>query len=118
VEKNVSRAELKEKMDRGEDFVLVDALGREHFKRSHLPGAINLPYEDVEGVSGAIPDRDAEIVIYCMNSDCAVSREMVRELGERGYTNVRRYPEGKQGWIEAGLPTERQHSSRTRRGAV
>jgi hypothetical protein len=23
-----------------------------------------------------------------------------------GYTNIRDYSEGKQGWIEAGLPTE------------
>jgi rhodanese-related sulfurtransferase len=23
-----------------------------------------------------------------------------------GYTNVRDYSEGKQGWVEAGLPTE------------
>jgi len=24
-----------------------------------------------------------------------------------GYTNVAHYPEGKQGWMEAGLPTEK-----------
>jgi len=26
-----------------------------------------------------------------------------------GYTNVKDYAEGKQGWIEAGLPVEGQH---------
>jgi len=26
-----------------------------------------------------------------------------------GYTNVRDYAEGKQGWIDAGLPVEGQH---------
>ncbi len=29
-----------------------------------------------------------------------------RELAARGYTNVRDYPEGKRGWISAGLPYE------------
>jgi len=24
-----------------------------------------------------------------------------------GYTNVAHYPEGKQGWVEAGLPVEK-----------
>ena len=32
-------------MDRGDDFVLVDALSAEHYQSSHLPGEINLPYE-------------------------------------------------------------------------
>jgi rhodanese-related sulfurtransferase len=45
---NISREELKAKMDRGESFVLVDALGTEHYESSHLPGAINLPYEFVD----------------------------------------------------------------------
>jgi len=27
-----------------------------------------------------------------------------------GYNNVRDYAEGKSGWIEAGLPTESDHS--------
>ena len=30
-----------------------------------------------------------------------------RELAAMGYTNVTHYPEGKQGWMEAGLPVEK-----------
>jgi len=63
----ISRDELKEKMDRGEDFVLVEALSRRHYEPSHLPGAINLPYELVDEAGNVLPDRDAEIVVYCMN---------------------------------------------------
>ena len=33
----VSREELKAMMDRGETFVLVDALGPEHYASSHFP---------------------------------------------------------------------------------
>jgi len=40
---DISREQLKEKMDRGEDFVLVETLDEEHYELAHLPDAINLP---------------------------------------------------------------------------
>jgi rhodanese-related sulfurtransferase len=58
---NITREELKAKMDRGEKFVLVDALSAKHYKSSHLPGAVNLPYEFVDGAETVLPDKDAEI---------------------------------------------------------
>jgi rhodanese-related sulfurtransferase len=40
---DISREELKEKMGRGEDFVLLEVLPEKSYRHSHLPGAINLP---------------------------------------------------------------------------
>ena len=108
----ISRNELKEKIERGDDLALVDALSRQHYERSHLPGAINLPYEFVDDAEQKLPDKDAEIVVYCMNVNCAASGEEVRELKEMGYKNVRHYAEGKQAWIQAGLPVESKRKSR------
>lgn len=108
----ITREELKEKIERGDDFVLVDALSQQHYERSHLPGAINLPYEFVDDAEQKLPDKSAEIVVYCMNTNCAASGEEVRELEEMGYTNVRHYDEGKQDWMEAGLPVESERKSR------
>lgn len=39
----ISRQELKAKMDRGDAFTLVEALDEAYYRRSHLPGAVNLP---------------------------------------------------------------------------
>jgi rhodanese-related sulfurtransferase len=61
----ITREELKEKMDRGDDFVLAEALPTQAFRHAHLPGAINL--EDLDQVSELLPDRDAEIITYCTN---------------------------------------------------
>jgi rhodanese-related sulfurtransferase len=58
---NVTREELKAKMDRGEEFVLVDALSAKHYASSHLPGAVNLPYEFVDEAETVLPDKDADI---------------------------------------------------------
>jgi rhodanese-related sulfurtransferase len=44
-----------------------------------------------------------------MNLDCGASTEEARELEEMGYRNVLHYAEGKQGWLRAGLPVERNH---------
>ncbi|MGF1472835.1 MAG: rhodanese-like domain-containing protein [Rubrobacteraceae bacterium] len=112
MKQSISRDELKEKIERGDDFVLVDALGQQHFERSHLPGAVNLPYEFVDEAEHVLPKKDAEIVVYCMNVDCAASGEEVRELKEMGYTNVRHYAAGKQDWLQAGLPVETRRKSR------
>ena len=103
---SITREELKAKMDRGEEFVLVDALSAKHYESSHLPGAVNLPYEFVDEAETVLPDKDAEIVVYCMNLDCEASTEEARELEEMGYRNVLHYAEGKQDWIRAGFPVE------------
>ena len=93
-------------MDRGDRFVLVDALSQEHYASSHLPGAVNLPYEFVDEAEEVLPDKSAEIVVYCMNVDCEASELESWELVEMGYANVRHYAAGKQDWMRAGLPVE------------
>ena len=65
--KTISREELKEKIDRGEDFLLLEVLGEASFNRAHLPGAIR--YESGEQVDGLATDRATEIVAYCSNFD-------------------------------------------------
>ncbi len=108
---DITREELKAKLDRRDDFVLVDALSAEHYESSHLPGAINLPYEFVDEAERVLPDKDAEIIVYCMNTEYEASTEEARELTQMGYRNVRHYAESKQGWIKAGLPVEGHRAS-------
>ncbi|MBA2344398.1 MAG: rhodanese-like domain-containing protein [Rubrobacter sp.] len=112
--RDITREALKEKMDRGDDFVLVDALSHQHYESSHLPGAVNLPYELVDKAETMLPDRQTEIVVYCMGLDCATSKEEASELGKMGYENVRHYVGGKQDWLQAGLPVEGRHGTHTR----
>jgi rhodanese-related sulfurtransferase len=95
--------ELKAKLDRGDDFVLVEALSRPHYESSHLPGAINLPYEFVDDADKVLPNKRTEIVVYCMNDECESSREEARELVEMGYVNVLHYA-GRQAGLDQGRP--------------
>ena len=63
--KTIDREALKQKMDRGDDFVLLEVLGEASFNREHLPGAVR--YEGRDQVEALVPDRSTEIVAYCSN---------------------------------------------------
>lgn len=65
--KTISRRELKEKVDRGDEFLLLEALGEASYNRAHLPGAVR--FRDLDQVSDLAPDRTTEIVAYCSNFD-------------------------------------------------
>ena len=103
----ITRDELKAKLDRGDRIVLVEALPEPYYRKSHLPGALNLPHDEVDALAPALlPDKGAEIVVYCANLPCQNSEIAADRLTELGYANVREYAEGKQDWIDAGFPTE------------
>ena len=115
---SISREELKEKMDRGDNFVLVDTLAEMYYRHSHLPGAINVPVDELkERAPELVPDREAEIIIYCMDPPCQASEEGARVLEAMGYPHVRDYVGGKQDWIEHGLPAEGRYYERRRQHA-
>ena len=63
---SITREELKQKMDRSDDFILVETLNPETYQKHHLPGAINIPPGEVfQRALQLLPDKNAEIVVYC-----------------------------------------------------
>ena len=63
--KTITREELKAKMDRGEDFVLLEVLSEQAYQRAHLPGAIR--FQIMDRTSELLPDRSSEVIAYCSN---------------------------------------------------
>src|SRR6266436_4384268 len=62
----ISRDELKMKIDRGDHFLLVETLPAATYHHAHLPGAINLPPDQVTQLAPTLlPDKAADIVVYC-----------------------------------------------------
>ncbi len=103
----IDRDSLHGKIERAEDFVLVDALPPLAFAGAHLPGAVNIPPERVDDLAARrIPDLALEIVVYCAGPTCESSVEVAERLVDLGYTNVLHYSGGKQDWRDAGLPLE------------
>ena len=62
----ISRDELKAKIERRDNFLLVETLPRTAYQHAHLPGAINLPPDQVPQLAPTLlPDKAADIVVYC-----------------------------------------------------
>lgn len=102
----IQRSELEQMIARGE-VTVVETLRAEHFAQGHLPGAIHIHFEEVaEKAPALLPDKDAAIVTYCSNTACRNSEGAANRLTAMGYTNVRKYAEGKDDWQSAGLPLE------------
>lgn len=86
-------------------FVLVDVRSREDYDKSHLPGALSIPLEDIRDYADRL-DRGEEIVTYCGGFQCPASTEAAKELMKLGFNNVRDYKGGIQEWTEKGYPAE------------
>ena len=63
--KTISREDLKEKIYRGDEFVLLEVLSEESYRREHLPGAIR--FQDMDMILNLLPDKSTEVVAYCSN---------------------------------------------------
>ena len=64
--RTISRDELKLKIDRRDKFLLVETLPKTSYQHAHLPGAINLPPDQVTQLASTLlPDKSADIVVYC-----------------------------------------------------
>jgi len=100
--------ELKERMDRGDGFTLIEALPPSSWKEAHLPGAINIAVDEQfeEKAQKAVPDKGRTVITYCASAECPASRKAAERLEALGYQNVLEYEGGKADWQEAGLPTE------------
>jgi rhodanese-related sulfurtransferase len=94
-------AEVKEKIDSGEEFLLVDVREESEFAKDHLPGAIHLGKGVIErDIETRIPDLDAEIVLYCGGGfRSALAADNLQKMG---YTNVISMDGGIRDWREKG----------------
>jgi rhodanese-related sulfurtransferase len=106
--KQVDREELRRKIAGITPPVLVEALPEKYWRDWHLPGARHLPHDEVDTLATKVlPDKAAEIVVYCASRGCQNSHVAAQRLAQLGYGNVAVYPGGKQDWMAAGFPVDR-----------
>lgn len=103
----IDRETLRQRLESGEPLMLVDALPESVYRKHHLPGAINIPSEEInDRAAELLPDKGAPIAVYCANAPCKRSQRAAERLDAMGYTDVYDYHEGKADWMAAGLPVE------------
>ena len=99
----ISREELLSRMQ-DDSITLLDVRPAEEFALGHLPGAINIPFEELEHRINELP-ADQEIVAYCRGPYCVLSFEAVAALNKKGL-KVRRLKSGFPDWKAAGLQVD------------
>lgn len=104
--KTVTADELKKKIDRGDDFHLVETLLPGEYEKWHLPGAINIHFNKIGGEARKRFREDDEIIVYCHDEKCNASPIAAKKLESMGFTRVYEFSGGKSAWKNAGYPTE------------
>lgn len=104
--KTITAEELKEKMDNNEDIVIIETLLPGLYEQWHIPGAINIPADDMRGTAPGRLNKDDEIVLYCRNLACGASDRAADTLEEMGYVNITIYRGGKEEWKDKSFPVE------------
>ena len=99
--------EVKQKLDAGDQFLLVDVREESEFAKVHLPGAIHLGKGVIErDIEARIPDVNAPIILYCGGGfRSAIAADNLQKMG---YTNVFSMEGGVRGWRERGFPMSKQ----------
>jgi rhodanese-related sulfurtransferase len=102
----VTLQEAREAYERG--FALfVDARDPDFFEVGHIPGAVNLPVKDFDGVFPTLKEQllaAPRIITYCDGSSCETSVELTEKLLFAGLEYVEIFTGGIQQWKAAGQP--------------
>jgi rhodanese-related sulfurtransferase len=81
---------------------VLDVRPPEEFAAGHVPGAINIPVQELEKRIKELPRR-REVIAYCRGPYCLMSFEAVEKLRKKGW-RARRLENGLPEWRAAGLP--------------
>jgi rhodanese-related sulfurtransferase len=85
-------------------LVVLDVRTAEEFAAGHVPGAVNIPHDQVEArlaeLAGA---KDQDVVLYCRSGRRVQMAAGV--LARAGFTRLSHLEGDYPGWAEAGLPT-------------
>ena len=97
---------LLQKLQRKNEFRLIDVRESEEYAAGRIPGAQHLCKGIIErDIETAVPDPNAEIVLYCGGGfRSALAADNLQKMG---YTRVYSRAGGWRELVQAGLPTEK-----------
>jgi len=101
----ITPEELKEKIDAGENILVVDLRHALDFDANPetIPGALHVDAAELEEAFDVIP-RDREIVLFCACPNEVTAARLALLLRSKGITQIRPLSEGYEGWRKRGFP--------------
>ncbi len=105
--KLLTASALSARVSSGRPPILIDTLSAESYRQSHIKGAISIPAAKIKEIAPLVlPDKSAEIAVYCGGYQCGASLEAVKALKELGYENVYDFKGGLSVWRANDMPME------------
>jgi phage shock protein E len=101
---DISATELHQRREAGAAPVVIDVRTPAEYASGHVPGAINIPFDQVAQRIAEI-DAPQGVALYCMVGPRARKGEAA--LLAAGYESVFHLEGGLAAWQAAGLPIER-----------
>ena len=99
----------------GRALLVLDVRSDASWSQGRIPGAVHIPNNDLaERALEVLPEKDAEIVVYCWGPGCNGSTRAALTLARLGYTRVRELIGGFEYWSREGLAVV-SNSGRSRR---
>jgi membrane protein DedA with SNARE-associated domain/rhodanese-related sulfurtransferase len=101
----ITPEELKVKIDRGEDMVIVDLRHSLDFEADPetIPGAFRMDAKELREKNDKLP-RDRQIILYCTCPNEATSAQLAILLRKQGIQHIRPLQGGLDAWREHGYP--------------
>jgi membrane protein DedA with SNARE-associated domain/rhodanese-related sulfurtransferase len=101
----ITPEELKEKIDAGEDLIILDLRHALDFNAQPetIPGALHMDAAELEEAHEVIP-RDREIVLFCACPNEVTAARLALLLRSKGITRIRPLAGGYEGWRSRGFP--------------
>jgi rhodanese-related sulfurtransferase len=94
---DISHAELKKAVQE-KTVTLIDVNGTDSWRKGHIPGAIDFDAQEKKLADLLPKDKSALVVAYCLDERCPAYKLGARAALALGYTNVKHYPLGIDGW--------------------
>ena len=90
---------------RSAETVFVDARSAAHFAKGHIPGAVSVPFEQVDEVFPVLVDlidSGRELVVYCDTRECDDALLLAVRLQAMGADRLALYVDGFALWEKLG----------------
>ncbi len=105
-EASISANRLADRIQAGSPPLILDIRSRKEYARRHIPGAINIPLDELPTRMTELPIAKSEEVIVVPAHRGVYARRAEETLRGSGYSNVRHLAGYWKEWQAANLPTE------------
>lgn len=84
--RQVTQEEAMNMMAEETGYVILDVRTQAEYDEGHIPSAVLVPYDTIQGDVPELPDKEQLILVYCRSGNR--SKQAAQALADAGYENV------------------------------